>query len=314
MTSNREKYCQFCKTEKELPIFMQDWWLDAVCGEDGWDVAVVEQNGSVVGVLPFFLTKKLIFKLIVPPHLTRWLGPWIKYPEGLKDRKKLSFEHQIYTKLIEKISRFDWLSIGCNPQFSNWLSFYWKGYSINTSIIYYLTLESGYESYYNSLSKKTKQRINKGLNNCQIINEKGIDTLFSILEKTYEKQGLEVFLSKKIVNNIYEGCFERNCCEVITAIDRNNNVLASSMVVWDDNYVYLLIGGSDPKYNSTYAKYSIINEAIQLACRKGLMFNFEGSMIHQIETFYRQFEPKQLTYYTLEKINSRILKCYFALK
>jgi hypothetical protein len=34
--TNKEKYREFCKNEKNLPIFSKDWWLDAVCGKDNY--------------------------------------------------------------------------------------------------------------------------------------------------------------------------------------------------------------------------------------------------------------------------------------
>ena len=36
--TNKEKYREFCKAEKNIPIFSKDWWLDSVCPENKyWD-------------------------------------------------------------------------------------------------------------------------------------------------------------------------------------------------------------------------------------------------------------------------------------
>jgi hypothetical protein len=43
--ANKQKYRKFCKKEKNIPVFSKDWWLDAVCGEENWDVAIVEKGG-----------------------------------------------------------------------------------------------------------------------------------------------------------------------------------------------------------------------------------------------------------------------------
>ena len=35
--------------ENDIPLFMQAWWMDAVCG-DKWEVLFSERNGAVVAV------------------------------------------------------------------------------------------------------------------------------------------------------------------------------------------------------------------------------------------------------------------------
>ena len=53
--TKKEKYQELCKYEKSIPIFSKDWWMDAVCGEDNWDVLLVEGGGancSFITLLP----------------------------------------------------------------------------------------------------------------------------------------------------------------------------------------------------------------------------------------------------------------------
>jgi len=38
---DKELYREFCKVEDNIPIFSKDWWMDAVCGEDKWDVILI---------------------------------------------------------------------------------------------------------------------------------------------------------------------------------------------------------------------------------------------------------------------------------
>ena len=61
--TNKEQYEEFCKVEKNIPIFSQDWWLDAVCGSDNWNVALVEKGGHIMASMPYFFKKKAIFEI-----------------------------------------------------------------------------------------------------------------------------------------------------------------------------------------------------------------------------------------------------------
>ena len=44
--SNKSKYRNLCTKEKTTPIFSKDLWMDAVCGENNWDVLLVERGGG----------------------------------------------------------------------------------------------------------------------------------------------------------------------------------------------------------------------------------------------------------------------------
>ena len=75
--NSKEKYRTFCLKNKSVPIFHKDWWLDAVCGVDNWDVILAEnKNNEIIAVLPFCIQKK-IFKYIKQPIYTHHLGIWI---------------------------------------------------------------------------------------------------------------------------------------------------------------------------------------------------------------------------------------------
>jgi len=67
----------YAKKENSIPLFCQDWWMDAVC-LDEWDVLLVEEKGQIVAALPYHLRKKLGFRCIVQPQLTQYNGIWIR--------------------------------------------------------------------------------------------------------------------------------------------------------------------------------------------------------------------------------------------
>lgn len=79
--TEKERYRNLCKTEKTIPIFSRDWWMDAVCGEDNWNVILVEDNGQIIASLPYYIKKKYGLRLITQPPLTQTNGLWIKYPD-----------------------------------------------------------------------------------------------------------------------------------------------------------------------------------------------------------------------------------------
>jgi len=64
----------------------------------------------------------------------------------------------------------------------------------------------------------------------------------------------------------------------------------------DTSYAYYLLGGADPRLRSSGAQSLLFWEAIKLASRKNLKFDFEGSMIEPIERVFRAFGAVQVPY------------------
>ena len=82
--TNKERYREFCKTEKNIPIFCKDWWLDAVCN-DAWDVVLVRKGNEIIASMPYYKVRKYGLNMLFMPKLTQFLGPYIKYPENQKN-------------------------------------------------------------------------------------------------------------------------------------------------------------------------------------------------------------------------------------
>ena len=76
--TNKELYRDFCHKTKQLPIFMQDWWLDAVCAGKQWDVLLyMDEEGNIQAVLPYLLRQRAWMKYIIMPQQTQIGGIWI---------------------------------------------------------------------------------------------------------------------------------------------------------------------------------------------------------------------------------------------
>ena len=84
----------------DLPLFMQPWYLDAVCGEGNWGVAIVQRDGRPVAAMPWFLKKKGIWEYVAMPVLGKFHGPYL-----LPEYRRLNEEHRIYAELIEQLPR-----------------------------------------------------------------------------------------------------------------------------------------------------------------------------------------------------------------
>ena len=92
-----------------------------------------------------------------------------------------------------------------------------------------------------------------------------------------------------------------NQCQVISICNADNEVLAAAFLVWDNHNMYYLIPCYAPAYRDSGASALLVLEAIKLARKLGVHFDFEGSMIRGVAQHYKQFGSTATTYYSIEK-------------
>src|SRR5690606_32638192 len=88
-------------TESSVPLFLKDWWLDAVCKD--WDVAIVHNGDKIAGIWPYAQEQKINVSIIRDQVLTPYMGPYVFYPHDLKPSKRDNFQYETITALLEKM-------------------------------------------------------------------------------------------------------------------------------------------------------------------------------------------------------------------
>jgi len=310
--TNKEKYREFCKKEKDIPIFSKDWWLDSVCGVDNWDVVLVEKGGQIWASWPYLLKKKFIFKISTMPPLTQTLGIYIKYPEGQKYHNKLSWEKEIINELIEKFPKVDFFSQNFHFSFTNWLPFYWKGFCQTTRYTYIIKdlILKTEEDILSNIDSSYRNKIKKASKTIKIKDDLNIDEFYEINKKTFLRQNLNIPYNFNFLKNHDEILKEKNRRKIFYAIDSNGNIHSSLYLTWDDFSSYVHMVGEDPELRKSGAGILLLFESIMFTKKvlKLSEFNFEGSMIENIEIVRRSFGAIQKPYFNISKINSKLLK------
>lgn len=304
--SNKEKYRKLCKDELSIPIFSKDWWLDAVAGDD-WDVALAEQGGKVVASFPYVKKSKFGLQLLTMPKLTQTLGPWINYPQGQKYNKKLSYEKKVLNELINQLPSYSYFSQSFNYHITNWLPFYWENFEQSTRYTYVIENISNHKAVFSGFSKNLRSNIKKAEKKLDIATNFSLEDFYDLNKMTFERQGLKIPYSLSYINKIDDACAKHNSRKMFFAI-YDNKIITAIYVIWDKNSAYLLMSGSDPQYRNLNGKDLLVWHAIKYLSNETSNFDFEGSMIENIESYNRSFGAVQKPYFNIYKENSRLLK------
>lgn len=306
--NNKDKYRALCQVEDSIPIFSKDWWLDAVAGQENWDVVLVEKGDEIIGCLPYVLKKKLFIRYISMPMLTQTAGVWIKYPKEQKYLDKLSFEKDICYDIISKLPIVDSFSQNFHYHFKNWLPFYWKGFIQSTRYTYVIENLTDIEEVFSNFDRSKKKDIKKASKQVKIGFDLSAVEFYENHKLTLSKQGQKIAYSFELFKNIYDNVYAKKAGRIIWAKDYEKNLHSALFVIWDENSAYDLISTIDPDYRNSGSASLLVFEIIKYVADKTKKFDFEGSMIENVERSFRKFGAIQKPYFYISKTNSRLLK------
>lgn len=308
----KKKYRKLCENEESIPLFSQAWWLDCVCGEDGWDVCIVEKGRKIYATMPFYLYKKYGFKVISQPPLTQTAGPWIRC-ESTTESKKLENEKKLMNALISQIPKVDYFYQHWHLSRTNWLPFYWKKYSQTTRYTYVIPDISDVNVVFSNFDAAKKKNVKKSNSIVKVKKDITAKEFFDNHKMTLALQNRDISYSYELFEKIYSGAYQRDSGMTIAAYDSDDNLHAALFIVWDKNSAYDLISTIDPRFRSSGAASLLVKEAIGILSGKTKAFDFEGSMIESVERSFRQFGAEQTPYFAISKTNSKLLKIRNAL-
>lgn len=287
---------QTSETEYVNNLFEQPWWLDIVA-PDSWKEIVVEEKGEVIGRLPYCYKGNSVN---LPP-LTQTCGIWIKEQIKKPGNENLSYIKKIIDQLFEQLSEYKNVKIALDTSVEYFLPFLWKGFTVLPRISYRIESLENIDSIYADFSKTVKKNIKSAQKKVKISMESDSEILLNIMNKTFAAQGRKYPVDAEVIRKIVEECDRRGNGKMFTARDEEGNIHACSYFVYDKHVFYYLIAGSDSEFRSSGAQTMILWEAIQYASSVSKVFDFEGSMVEGIETFFRRFGGKPVVYYEIRK-------------
>ena len=309
----KKQYREVSEREATIPLSARGWWLDAVCGPDGWDVALTENSGEVLAALPFVMQKKLGFTMLRMPRFGSSLGVWLKYPPGQKYESKLNFEKKMIREIIHKLPPFDRFYQRFDPSFTNWLPFFWEGFSQTTRYTYVLPDLTDEAELFKGFRQNIRREIRKAEKQLSIETPDDTGSLYPLIVKSYQHQGKATGFSQAYFQQMDDVFRSRSCRKILLAVDGDGHIHAGAYIVWDQQTAYYLIGGSDPAFRSSGAGSYVLWAAIRSAAQTVSRFDFEGSMIEPIERFFRSFGALQVPYFAISK-NKHLFKLVDALR
>ncbi len=312
MINDKEKYIFFCQTEPSIPIFMQPWWLDVVCDKGKWSVCLLEKNNEIVAASTYFVRQKAGLSYVVQPPLTPYSGIWWKTIAFNKKHKQYHYIKDVLNQWITQFPKVTFFQQQYHYNLTDWQPFYWAGFQQTTRYTYVLDLLQGAEQLYSHFHDNTKRKIRKAIeNNLEILRFESetdtsiFDTFYHMNTLTFQKQGLKNPINPVLFKRLDAVLKEKQQRTIYLAKDTEGRCYAALYLVYDSKTAYYLAGGVDTSILNNNALFLLLWKAIQDAAQRVPIFDFEGSMLPQVEPIFRSFGATQMPYFRIFKAKNR---------
>jgi hypothetical protein len=305
MSGSKTRYLKFCR-ETYVPLHLQAWWLDAVCGPNAWDAAVAsDRQGFAAGVLPYFRTRRWGLPVVQQPPYTAYAGPWFQAaPEqGIAAFKQLDRQHRTMQELIGLLPAVVYFKQCFHPEIQNWLPFYWAGFRQTTRYSYVLPAADTIAQVYAGLKNTLRTDLRRAGERTEIVETDNAELLFRLNAQSYARKGLRQPYYFELFQGLHHVLSERRQAIGYVARDRKSgSPHAGLYLVFDARQAAVLLTGLNPLHKGSGALNSLYWQAIQFCATRKLDLDFEGSMQPGIERVFRNFGGQLKPYFQVWRI------------
>lgn len=297
--TNKETYIEFCKWNRDLPVFLTDWWMDSVCAGKQWDVLLsLDVDGNIRAAMPYLLRQRFRLRYIVMPQMTQIGGIWL--------REDVRTDADLVQSICADFARqLDGLR----------LSYYYQhyplgspapavmgtlGFKVRERVTYRIEDLTDLDRVINTFSKNKKRQLQRALSLHTDMTLSAED-FYRFHEHCMREQAKQISYTREFLLVIERKASRLGQCQIIAIRNADNDLTAAAFVVWDAHTMYYLIPCYSPAYKDSGAGALLVLETLKLAREKGVAFDFEGSMIRGVANHYKQFGSTPTAYYSVER-------------
>lgn len=290
---------EYVDNHKSGTIFHKTTWLSLI--SPIVEVFVSKDNDKILGGVALIKTKKNGVEGYHIPAFTQYFSPLFGNP---LIKYSIAEEHEFITELLRIIPKSGHIDFKFPSGHQNILPYHWKGFQSSVLITHTIT-DSDFEIYLKNLNKNKLRELKKlelmvENKTLSVETDIEINEFFNLMKKTGDRK--EFNINENILKNIISkqtiGLYKTYALST-----PESGYIGVGIFPYDNRTVYNLINASTRiehpllKTINLYCLY----KAIQFALSTNRGFDFEGSMIPGIETFYRLMGGNPKPIYRVQK-------------
>lgn len=283
--TSADRWNTFVDSSPQGSLFSKTWYLDAIGVT--YKILVVERGEDIcAGMI-----------------LSNWKGLWTFGPmqkyTGILFTNFDGGAYAIGTNqraavklLLEQARGLGTFDYFFHPTYTDWLLWYQAGFKETTYYTYRIGLtDKTDEDLINLCAPRLRTKIRKAAKDASLEIIEGLepDLFYEVNSKTFERQGGKMPISKQLFLKLYKTLAAENNIALYAMKNAQGEISSVLGIAFDKGAAYLLFSGFDNTRKDGGHNELLIYSAICKARSRVATFDFEGSMLPGIESFYRQF-------------------------
>lgn len=272
------KYDVCIENSMQSRIYAFSWYLDIVA--DNWDVLVLNDYEAV---MPVPLRKKYGIKYVYPPFWLLELGVF-----SLKD----TIDDTLFFKVLLDTFKSVELRLNTHNDFKNSSSF------LLAKQMQVSSIKEDYETVFNTYRKDRKKDLRKAEKAGLI--EKWNDDPQKLIQLFKNNVGKRTpYIVDKdylVLEELIRTCIKKGLGEMGSIYNNENKLVASGFFLKHKKSVTILVSSTDFNNRKNGENTFLIDRAIYKYQKKYEVFNFGGSSMKQIASYFLSFGAKTITY------------------
>ena len=305
---SHEEYPQWDQFVDKSPhgtVFHYSWWLEAAC-PDFKILAVRDEKGRIVAGLPLPFRRRAGLRLLHSPPLTPYLGPIFDLSGAISTCDQLYLMRTHGETLANHIGAYDSFRFAAGALAPDMQGLIWAGFNVNLAS-YTFRFPAGLspDDVRSAMTRTHLQKLDKALSlNLSVTRDEDIDELTVLTAKTFERQNLSVPYDLGLVRRLWAAASARGNAHLYVAKMSDGTPASALFTVNDHKTTYQIVSGVDTAIRNVQGAYLTLWHAIQDALAARRAFDFEGSGLRGVETFYRRWGGVAMPVWRIEKSNS----------
>jgi Acetyltransferase (GNAT) domain len=312
LKTEKETYKKLCAQRADLPVFLQHWWLDAVC--KNWQVAIANKGDHITGVWPYAIEKKPGVSMLRTPKLTPYTGPYVLPPDDIKASNEDGFEHETITALAAQLPDVKVWNLSLLPGIRQAGLFKGKKLEVTVRQTFLIDLQKEESLLFSDMKESLRRNIRAAEKEITITDaSEHLADLYRFQKHTLDNKNASQPYTLADMQQVMDASRQHNSCALWVA-KKEGNVQAIVWNVWDSHTSYYYMGAQNPAADNYKAISALLWYAIKKAKERGnKVFDMEGSMDAGVERFFRGFAGERELYLVLKKNESLLWKIKEAL-
>ncbi len=296
----RDDWNALLRRSPQGSFYALTYYMDVIAS-DWMGIEVLEDN-ELVAVMPLLVRKKYGMQYSLQPNFVQYWGVFFDNLNFQDSYRELSWKRKVVKLIVDQIpEKLKLFGYGMAPNFDYAFPFHWAGYDLKTRYSYHIDLTKGEEEVWKGIKRKKKNLLRQAERDLGAVQRmENPEGLLGIIKSNLDVQ--QGIMSQGHLDTLPQLITElRDEGYVLQVNGPDGKPQAAGYFVDFEGKTTYLVGAKMPGNIDNGAPGLILWDAIRRSFGKSQIFDFEGSMLEGVESFFRTFGGRPIPYLFIEK-------------